>query len=164
MANELVDLGSPLPEGGPFEEAVLRSVPLFAGVGPDALEVVQRAARLLTLEPDETVIQRWHSTRDFYVVLSGTVNILIDGQRARELGTGEFFGEFAALDWGAGFGYARTATVVASSPLRLLVLTSTSLQELLRRAPDVERAIRAAMRHRLPPLSLKTEEATRGSH
>jgi len=37
-------------------------------------------------------------------------------------GPGEFFGEVAALDWGAGFGRTRTATVVARDPARLLVL------------------------------------------
>jgi CRP-like cAMP-binding protein len=37
-------------------------------------------------------------------------------------GPGQFFGELAAIDWGAGFGRTRTATVTASEPTRLLVL------------------------------------------
>jgi aromatic-L-amino-acid/L-tryptophan decarboxylase len=40
----------------------------------------------------------------------------------RTLGTGEFFGEVAAVDWGAGFGRTRTATVTATEATRLLVL------------------------------------------
>jgi hypothetical protein len=32
---------------------------------------------------------------------------------------GEFFGELAALDWGAGYGYTRLATVIATSAARL---------------------------------------------
>jgi CRP-like cAMP-binding protein len=66
-----------------------------------------------------------------------------------ELGPGEFFGELAALDWGAGFGYARTADVVASSAARLLVLAPATLGELLRRAPGLEATLRAAARQRL---------------
>jgi CRP-like cAMP-binding protein len=61
----------------------------------------------------------------------------------------EFFGELAALDWGAGFGYARTATVIASTPLRLLVLPPRELRELLRLAPAVAREVQAAARERL---------------
>jgi len=53
------------------------------------------------------------------------------------------------IGWGAGFGYARTASVVAKSPLRLLVLPASALDELLRRARDLDRRLRAAARERL---------------
>jgi hypothetical protein len=35
-----------------------------------------------------------------------------------DIGPGDFFGEIAALDRGASFGYARLATVTATSPMR----------------------------------------------
>ena len=38
-------------------------------------------------------------TRDLYVILSGTVEVLADGQTLATLGPGEFFGELAAIDW-----------------------------------------------------------------
>ena len=68
-------------------------------------------ARELRVEPGEAVVRRWDSARDFFVV--------VDGDRARRRSTasrsrgsapGDFFGELAALDWGAGYGYARSAT------------------------------------------------------
>ena len=48
------------------------------------------------------------------------------------LGPGEFFGEIAALDWGAGFGRTRTATVVAAGECRLLMLDWVLVNELVR--------------------------------
>ena len=72
-----------------------------------------------------------------------------DDDVLRELGPGDHFGELAALDWGAGFGYARTAHVVATSPLRLLVLPASGLNELVRQAPELDRRLRAAARERL---------------
>jgi CRP-like cAMP-binding protein len=61
-------------------------------------------------------------SRDFYVVLSGEVAVTVDGRVVRTLGAGEFFGELAAIDWGAGFGRTRSATVTATEPTRLLAL------------------------------------------
>ena len=65
-------------------------------------------------------MHRWQGTRLFYVIVAGSLEVRIDDERVRELGPGDFFGELAALDWGAGFGYARTATVAATTPSQLL--------------------------------------------
>jgi CRP-like cAMP-binding protein len=79
------------------------------------------------------------------------VAIALDGEHTSELGPGEFFGELAALDWGAGYGYARAATVTASEPTRLLALIPTSFTDLLRRVPELDRHIRAVARERMRP-------------
>jgi CRP-like cAMP-binding protein len=68
----------------------------------------------------------------------------------RALGPGDFFGELAALDWGAGYGYPRLASVVATTRARLRVVPSERLNELAARVPEVQAAIRAAVRERLP--------------
>ena len=80
--------------------------------------------------------------------MDGTADVFVGDDHVRSLGPGEFFGELAALDWGAGYGYSRLATVLAGSPLRLLVFPEGTLAELLR-FPDVERQIRAAVQERL---------------
>jgi aromatic-L-amino-acid decarboxylase len=136
-------------DAGDFDPATLRALAIFAELDGGTLELVARAGRELRVAPGETVIHRWHGTRHFYVIVAGTVEIRgLDGP-VPELGPGEFFGELAALDWGAGFGYARTADVVASSAARLLVLAPATLGELLRRAPGLEATLRAAARQRL---------------
>ena len=48
------------------------------------------------------------------------------------LGPGDFFGELAAIDWGAGFGRTRTATVTATEPTRLLVLDWALVNQLIK--------------------------------
>jgi glutamate/tyrosine decarboxylase-like PLP-dependent enzyme len=137
-------------EATEFDEAAIRGLPLFADLDADALEIVRRSARTMSVDAGETVIRRWEGTRHFYTVVGGTARVYAELEEPRELGPGEFFGEVAALDWGAGFGYARTATVVADSPLRLLVLSPAAVGDLIRRAPDVERRLRHAARERLP--------------
>jgi aromatic-L-amino-acid decarboxylase len=148
-ADRRADMVSGLGLGSGVDEASLRAVPLFGELGAHAMEVIMRSAQELLVERDETVVERWHGTRHFYVILAGAVEIRRGGERLRELGPGDFFGELAALDWGAGFGYVRTATVVATAPARLLVLPPAALTELVRLSPEVERRIRAAARERL---------------
>ncbi len=132
-----------------FDSDTIRRIPLFADLEPDALELVIASASELRVAAGETVIRQWQGTRHFYAILEGAVEVRTDSGIAARAVAGEFFGELAALDWGAGFGYARTATVVASSPTRLIVLAPSPFGELLRRVPSVEQRIRAVARERL---------------
>jgi len=134
---------------GQIDAETVQNLPLLADLGDRELEMVVRSGLEVALEPGQTVIDRWQGTRSFYLILAGTVEIRIGEERVRELGPGEFFGELAALDWGAGFGYVRTATVIACDEVRLLALSPGVLHELMRSAPEVDRQIRAAVRERL---------------
>ena len=99
--------------------------------------------------PGEAVVRRHQLERDFYVIVDGGASVDIDDEHLRALAPGDFFGELAALDWGAGYGYARSADVTATAPLRLLVLSPRELRSLMRSAPSVAQAIEAAARERL---------------
>jgi glutamate/tyrosine decarboxylase-like PLP-dependent enzyme len=148
-ADRRADLLSGWGQTTVIDEATVRRFPLFAELDDHDLELVVRSASELRVDTREIVVQRWHGSRHFYAILEGSVEIHQDEKLLVQLDAGEFFGELAALDWGAGFGYVRTATVIASSPARLLVLPPAALAELVRTAPEVERQIRAAARERL---------------
>jgi aromatic-L-amino-acid/L-tryptophan decarboxylase len=130
-------------------EEVVREVPLLAHLKGRALSLVVQSARELRVEAGHSVVERWQGTRHFCAILEGEVEIRRDDTRVGGLGPGDFFGELAALDWGGGFGYVRTATVRATEPARLLVLPPAALAELVRLDPEVERRIRATARERL---------------
>ena len=90
----------------------------------------------------------WSSGRPH--ALEGAVDVFIDDEQVNTLGAGDFFGEFAALDWAAGYTYPRLASVVAAEPLRLLVFPDGALNTLVQEFPAVETVIRAALHERLP--------------
>jgi CRP-like cAMP-binding protein len=75
-----------------------------------------------------------------------------DGKPIDDMGRGDFFGELAALEWGASFSYPRLATVLATSDVRALVLPGPFFNELVRDAPSVGTTIRGAVRARLPKM------------
>ena len=100
-------------------------------------------------EAGDELVARWDSTSDFFVILEGGVEVTIDGQRVAELGAGEFFGELAALEWGAGFSYPRLATVTATEAVHLLVFPAEDLAQLMRDIPALDREVRRRAGDRL---------------
>jgi CRP-like cAMP-binding protein len=75
----------------------------------------------------------------------GTADVVQDGRVINRIGPGELFGELAVL----GDGGARTASVVATSDVRAMVLTAHFMRELRERMPDVgERIDRTASERR----------------
>jgi aromatic-L-amino-acid/L-tryptophan decarboxylase len=136
-------------DAGVFDHATIRRLALFAGLDDAAVEVIVKSAREQRADAGEAIVTRWEGTRHFYTVLSGEAAVRNDALILRTLGPGDYFGELAALDWGAGFGYARTAHVVATTPLRLLVLPASALHEVLKRTPELDRRLRATARRRL---------------
>jgi glutamate/tyrosine decarboxylase-like PLP-dependent enzyme len=136
-----------------FDEQTIRAIPLFNELSGDACEVILQSAQRLDVAAGTAVIQRWQGTRHFYVIVAGEVEIRSGERLLGELRPGDFFGELAALDWGAGYGYARTADVVARSATRLLVLAPATLGELIRRAPVLEQTLRSTGRSRLAQLN-----------
>jgi hypothetical protein len=140
----------PLRERHPgVADGRLANMPLFEGLSHDQLAEVEARARAGRFAAGASIVERWDATRDFYVVEEGVVRVVLDGEVVRRLGPGDFFGELAALDWGAGYGYPRLATVVAESDVRLLVFSEGTLAELVRTLPSVETRIRAAVQERL---------------
>ena len=76
--------------------------------------------------------------------------MLVDGERIARLGPGEFFGEIAALDWGAGFGYPRIAQVVAAESAGAFSSTRTAgFCSSSPRSRPSSAVIRAAVEYRL---------------
>jgi CRP-like cAMP-binding protein len=123
--------------------------PLFAALTPVETERALALAARREAAAGEAVVEQWDLSRDFFVIVSGTVEVRVDGEPVNALGPGDFFGELAALDWGAGFGYPRLASVVATAPLRLLVYRDGTLNRLVAELPGLAGVIRTAVAERL---------------
>jgi aromatic-L-amino-acid decarboxylase len=133
-----------------LDPTMVRAIPLFASLTEEQLQMVNRAGSLVAFPAGETVLKGWDYGRDFFIILEGTAAVQLEEKVVRTLQAGDFFGELAALDWGASFGYPRLASVAAASPLRLLVLPGQVLNELVRTVPEVEGTVRHAIQERLP--------------
>jgi hypothetical protein len=135
-----------------LDAGAIRSFALFASLDDEQAERVLRTAHEHHAQTGDAVVEQWQVSRDLYVVLTGAVAILVNGDRVRTLGPGEFFGELAAIDWGAGFGRTRSATVKATEPTRLLVLDWVLVNWLMKAAPAFGARLETTSRERLAAL------------
>ena len=98
---------------------------------------------------EEPIVERWDTTRELFVLEEGLADVLVEGEVVTTLRPGDYFGEIAALEWGAGFARSRAATVVARGDVQLRVLAPAALARLLDRFPRIEREIRRTAHERL---------------
>jgi aromatic-L-amino-acid/L-tryptophan decarboxylase len=127
----------------------LRSVSLFAALDVGQVQHVLRTAHEHHAVTGEAIVEQWQVSRELYVVLAGHVEVTADGRTLNAHGPGGFFGELAALDWGAGYGRTRSATVTATEPTRLLVLDWMVVNWLVKANPRFGEQLELASRERL---------------
>jgi CRP-like cAMP-binding protein len=96
---------------------LLRANPIFRPLPEATIESLARALGEVTAGPGDVVIRQGDPGDRFYLIESGAVEVLVDGEFVGELGAGESFGEIALLR-----DVPRTATVQAKEDLRLLAL------------------------------------------
>jgi membrane protein len=105
-------------------------------------------------EPGETVFEEDSRGRDMYYVLSGSVRILRRGQLLREMSAGDYFGEMAML-----IQAPRTAAAVAAAPdTRLVVISESNLDTILRENPRIVVSFLRVMSDRLRALNEKLDD------
>ena len=144
QGTKTADVGAGWPGPVAADLGQLRSQPLLADLEEDRLHWVASVGRRRLVAAGETVVRQWEIDRDFYLLLEGDADVYSQGRHLTTMQAGDFFGELAAMDWGASFGYPRLATVQASTDLVLLVLSDAELAQLMGSTPAVYRRIRAA--------------------
>jgi cAMP-dependent protein kinase regulator len=117
----------------------LAGAPVFAGLPEEELGAIADAASEVQVEEGEPVATEADFGHGMYVIESGTAEVRLDGKPPRSLGQGEVFGEIAAIASGR-----RTASVVATSPMRLIAIFKRDLWALERSAPQATDERRAA--------------------
>ena len=136
----------------PLDPDSLCSLPLFAELDEEQARHVLARLRERRAAPGEAVVGQWQAGRDLFVILSGSVRVSDGDRELGTLGAGEFFGEMAALDWGASYGRSRAATVIATEPCRLAVLDWELVNWLAQSVPDVRAQLEHAVRSRTAAL------------
>jgi CRP-like cAMP-binding protein len=125
------------------ESSRLAGVPVFSGLPEAELAAIADAASEFEVGQGEEVATEGDFGHAMYAIESGTAEVRLDGKPARKLGPGDVFGEIAAISSGL-----RTASVVATSPMRLIALFKPDLWALERSAPEATERFRALISER----------------
>nr|6RSX_A Chain A, Regulatory Subunit of Protein Kinase A (cAMP-dependent) from Euglena gracilis [Euglena gracilis] len=120
------------PETKARIEKCLRGNILFRSLGEDSLEVVYSSMFEKTAEAGHFIMKQYDEGDNFYVIESGTCNILIQPNPDAEpvhkstIGPGASFGELALM-----YGTPRAASVQAVSNVRLWALDRDTFRRIL---------------------------------
>jgi CRP-like cAMP-binding protein len=111
----------------------LKRVPLFADLEPRQLKKLAGGFRERRLPPGTTPVQEGTmSGVGFFVVAEGEAAVSVEGTVVATLKPGDQFGELALVSEGK-----RTATVTATTDLRLLEIAFYDFREFALANPDV---------------------------
>jgi CRP/FNR family transcriptional regulator/CRP/FNR family cyclic AMP-dependent transcriptional regulator len=105
---------------------------LFADLSEPQLERVVHTFEERMFADGERILRQGLTGSGFHLILDGEVEIVIDGETRATLGRGEFFGEVSIL-----LGDPPTADVIATRPLRCIVLPGTAIETFLVEHPKV---------------------------
>lgn len=110
----------------------LREVPLFAGCSHEQLTAIARLVDEVDVPAHRHVIREGRLPYEFLVLVEGEAEVVQAGRLLRRLGPGDFVGELSILAGGA-----RTASVVTTTPARLLVLTDRAFARIVESVPGL---------------------------
>jgi CRP-like cAMP-binding protein len=116
----------------PITIAQLRDIGLFGALSDDVLEHIVSLLKPVRVPPGEIVFREGDPAREMYVLAEGELEVLKRSRRGRDtrvalLGPNDVFGEMSIIDM-----QARSATLRAVAPCRLLKLTAEDMDALYR--------------------------------
>ena len=126
-----------------MEPTRLAAFPIFADLDDEDLAAIAAAASEAEAEVGTTLAAEGDFGYALYGIETGTAEVTLEGEHVTTLAAGDVFGEMAVLGSGR-----RTATVVATSPLRLIALFNRDVWALEDRAPDAIARLRALIAER----------------
>ena len=125
---------------------LISRVPLFARCSKKELRMIASLADQIEWPEGKTVIMEGRPGSEFFILIEGTASVSQGGSKLRDLVAGDWAGEIALIS-----DVPRTATVVATSPIRALVLTRGGFSQLMTDSPSIAAKVLAGLGERVSP-------------
>lgn len=122
----------------------IQKVPLFATCSKREVNLLARIADEVAVPAGRVLIKRGDFGKEFLLLLEGTVTVEPQTGKRVKMGPGDFFGEMSLLD-----GEPRSATVIAETPVRLLVMGQREFFTLVADVPSVARKLLVELSRRV---------------
>jgi CRP/FNR family cyclic AMP-dependent transcriptional regulator len=125
------------------DSAQLKRIPLFSDASDEELKQVAAFAQAKEVSDGDVVVEEGGFSRELLAIEEGTAEVTQGGEHIADLGPGDVFGEAGMLD-----DEMRSATVTATSRMRLISLGHFEVQRLKKDAPGVYRSIEELVEER----------------
>ena len=132
-----------------MDVAGLKQMPLFAALSKRDLQAAAHLADEIHVNEGTRLAEEGQFAHEFFAIKDGTADVIHDGNVIAQLGPGDFFGEIALL-----ITRRRTASVVAKTPMKLVVIFGPNFKTLNAQMPNVKEKIDAAIEARCAGLEV----------
>jgi CRP-like cAMP-binding protein len=122
----------------------LEGVGVFSGLSKKELGKLAQWTDEVSISAGHSLATEGAFAHEFFVIEEDSAEVTQGGERIAELGPGEFFGEIGLLET-----ERRTASVVATTPMELIVMFQREFKQMEQEMPAVADRIRTAIRARL---------------
>lgn len=126
-----------------MDPARLTKLPLFADLSDHERQQVAQWADEVEVPEGKHLIDQGQFGYEFFVIEEGKAEVRRGDEVIAQLGPGDFFGEIALLE-----ADRRTASVIATEPLRTIVMTRQQFISMEEAMPSVTSQIRQAIEDR----------------
>ncbi len=123
---------------------LVKRVPLFAECTKAELNEVAMSADERDVRQGDSLTEEGRRGREFFILVEGAVAVRRGGRKLADLGPGDWFGEIAILTH-----KPRTATVTATSPVRVLVISDRAFRRLVETTPRIALKVLRSVAERL---------------
>jgi CRP-like cAMP-binding protein len=130
-----------------MDAARLKQIPLFSKLGEKELKRVAQLADEVEVKAEDHLVDEGRFAHEFFVIEDGTAEVVHNSKTIAELGPGDFFGEIALIKT-----ERRTASVIAKTPMRLVVMFGPNFRSVEADLPAVHEKIMAAIEERTKDL------------
>jgi CRP-like cAMP-binding protein len=118
----------------------LAKVQLFSSMSKRDLQKVAKASDEVAVPEGKVLVEQESRGREAFVIVKGEATVKRNGRKVATFGPGDHFGELALLDGGP-----RTATVIASTPMTVLVIGQREFAGVLDEVPGLAHKVMASL-------------------
>jgi CRP-like cAMP-binding protein len=122
----------------------LATVPLFAQCSKKDLAEIARFVDQIDVPDGRQLINEGEVGHEAFIVVEGSASVTRDGEEVATIGPGAVFGEMALIDRAP-----RNATVVATSPMQLIVIGKREFTGLLDESASFRTSVMSALADRV---------------
>jgi cAMP-dependent protein kinase regulator len=108
-----------------MDKARLKAIPLFANLDDHDLQVIATFANETSVSEGEVLVREGDFSYELMAIEDGTAEVRRGSDVVATLGPGDFFGEIGVMK-----NEMRTATIVATSSMRLITLTTWEIKRM----------------------------------
>ena len=139
-----------------MDSSRIAAIPFFADLPEDELAAVAAVASEAQVPPGQALAAEGRIGHSLFAIESGTADVVKAGETVGTVGPGDVVGEIAVYASPpdpfappeVAEGGLRTASVIATSPMRMIALFKRDVWGLDRRAPGVTQRLRAVLDER----------------